>query len=254
MRTRLLGGVAALIVAIIGAVLLITYVNSADQRAYADTETQEVYVVQKPIAAGTAAASLSDSVAKKPMPKGMVPADAVADLSSLSGKVTSVNLEVGEQLIAGRFADPATLHAPGRVDVPAGMQEVTVRLPIERVVGGALSAGDLVGVALSFPKDDNTPAQTRLSYNKVLVTGLQVSSGAAAPNNATAPAQNGGGGVGSASQNASNGEYLVTLARPAADAVRIVYAAEFGKVYLTKQSSASQNGDGGILDRTKVFQ
>jgi pilus assembly protein CpaB len=133
------------------------------------------------------------------------------------------------------------------------MQEVTVRLPIERVVGGALSAGDLVGIALSFPKEDATPAQTRLSYNKVLVTGLQVSSGATAQNNATAPAQN-GGGVGAASQNASNGEYLVTLARPAADAVRIVYAAEFGKVYLTKQSSASQNGDGGILDRTKVFQ
>lgn len=252
MRTRLLGGVAALIVAIIGSVLLITYVNGADQRAYASTETEDVYVVQKTIAAGTASTSLGDSVAKKPMPKGMIPTDSVMDLGSLQGKVASVALEPGEQLLSSRFVDPTSLHAPGRVDVPAGMQEVTIRLPIERVVGGALSAGDTVGILISFDGQNNTLAQTQFTYNKVLVTGIQLSSGATAPNNAT---QGSGSGSGSSSSNSSNGgEYLVTLARPASDVTKLVYAAEFGKVYLTKEPAAAQNGDAGIIDRTKAFQ
>ncbi|KHL05099.1 hypothetical protein LK10_03580 [Sinomonas humi] len=238
-------------VAIIGSVLLITYVNGADQRAYASTETQDVYVVQKLIPAGTTSTSLGDSVARKPMPKGMVPADSVTDLSSLQGKVASVALEPGEQLLASRFVDPASLHAPGRVDVPAGMQEVTLRLPIERVVGGALSAGDTVGIIVSFDAQNNTLAQTQFTYNKVLVTGIQLSTGAAAQNNAT---QASGSGSGPGNSNSNSGDYLVTLARPASDVAKLIYAAEFGKVYLTKEPAAAQNGDAGIIDRTKAFQ
>ena len=54
MKTRLLGGIAALLVAMIGTVMLVMYVQNADKRALADTETESVYVVEKPIAAGTA--------------------------------------------------------------------------------------------------------------------------------------------------------------------------------------------------------
>lgn len=259
MRTRLLGGVAAVIVAIIGTVLLITYVNGADRRAFASTETQDVYVVQKPIAAGTRAESLGDSIVKRPLPKAAIAENAVTDLSSLKGKAVSADLEPGEELLASRFVEPAALQTPGRVDVPAGLQEVTVRLPIERVVGGTLSAGDTVGVFLSLPKDNRHPDQTQLSYHKVLVTGVQLATGAAAPNNADAPApdteKKGSGALGgSKSTTANTGEYLVTLARTAADAERIVFTSEFGKVYLSKEPAGAKENNGGVLDRTKVFR
>ena len=52
MKTRLLGGIAALLVAIIGTVLLVSYVQNADKRAMAGTETETIYVVQKAIPAG----------------------------------------------------------------------------------------------------------------------------------------------------------------------------------------------------------
>lgn len=257
MRTRLLGGVAALIVAIIGTVLLLTYVNGADRRALADVQTQDVYVVQQSIPAGAAADAVSAAVALKPIPKAAIPADPVTDLTALKGKVTSVALEPGEQLLSSRLVDPAALATPGRAEVPSGMQELTVRLPIERVIGGALAPGDTVGVLLSLPKEDNAPAQTQLAYHKVLVTAVQLSSGANAGEAASGSQQNSSsGGLNSSTKSSSQpaGDYLVTLARPAADAERIVYAAEFGKVYLTKEPAAAQENTSGVVDRTKVFR
>ena len=257
MRTRLLGGVAALIVAIIGTVLLITYVNGADARALANTETAEVYVVQKTVPAGTPSTNLGDAIVKKPVPKGVTAADAVSDLTALQGQVVAVDLQAGEQLLATRFVEPGELRGPSRAEVPVGMQEVTVRLPIERVVGGTLSAGDTVGVFLSIDKEDAAPAQTQLTYHKVLVTGFQMASGAAAENTADqAQEQTGGasGGLNSGRKAANNGEYLVTLARPAAEAERIVYTTEFGKVYLSKEPDEAAEDNTGVIDRTKVFR
>lgn len=256
MKTRLLGGVAALIVAIIGTVLLLTYVNGADRRALADVQTQDVYVVQKSIPAGAAAEAVTAAVALKPIPKAAIPADPVTDLTALKGKVTSVALEPGEQLLSSRLVDPAALKTPGRAEAPAGMQELTVRLPIERVIGGVLAPGDTVGVLLSLPKEDNAPAQTQLAYHKVLVTAVQLSSGANAENASGAQGSGSGGTLNNGGKSSSQpaGDYLITLARPAADAERIVYATEFGKVYLTKEPASSQENNSGVVDRTKVFR
>ena len=89
MRTRLLGGVAALIVAIIGTVLLITYVNGAERRAFAGTETQEVYVVQSAVAANTPASALGNAVTKKSLPAAAVAEGAVTDLQDIQGQVAA---------------------------------------------------------------------------------------------------------------------------------------------------------------------
>jgi pilus assembly protein CpaB len=254
MRTRLLGGVAALIVAIIGTVLLITYVNGAESRAFAGTETREVYVVQTAVAANTPAASLGNAITKKSLPAAALPEGALTDLNDLQGKVAAVALEPGEVLLASRFSSPDAVEGNGRVAVPEGMQEVTVRLPIERVVGGTVSAGDTVGVFFSLGDGANGP-QTQLTFHKVLVTGVQLASGEAASNNASSPQENAsGGGLKSSGAGAGTGEYLVTLARPAAEAERIVFATEFGTIYLSKEPSKAVENNEGVVDRTKVFR
>jgi pilus assembly protein CpaB len=245
--------VAALIVAIIGTVLLITYVNGAESRAYAETETREVYVVKDSIAAGTAAGAVAKSVEKKALPAASLADSAVTDLGSIQGKVAAVALEPGEVLLESRFASANELRGPNRFAVPEGMQELTLKLPIERVVGGTLSAGDTVGVFLSFPKDEGAPAQTQLTYHKVLVTGVQMTSGAVAQNNATAAPTAPASGTARSSSTA-NGEYLVTLARPTADAERIVFATEFGTLYLSKEPGSANENNAGTVDRTKVLR
>ena len=259
MKARLLGGIAALVVAIIGTVLLVSYVQGADRRALANTETAEVYVVQKEIAAGTSAANFGDSVVKKSVPKSAVASDSVTTLAELGQKVSAVGLVPGEQLLATRMVDPTQLVGPGRVAVPSGLQEVTVKLTLDRIVGGSLKAGDTVGVILSYAANDklNVPDQSQLVFHKVLVTAVQNSTGAVAQDQSatTTTETTSDGALGSKSSAAqANGGYLVTLARPSIDVEKIVHAIEFGKVYLSKESASSTTTNTGVMERIRVFQ
>src|SRR6478672_4675158 len=163
MKTRLLGGIAALLVAIIGTVLLVSYVQNADKRALAGTETESIYVVQKAIPAGTAADQLSARVTKKDVPKLALAENSITNLASLGSKVTAVTLMPGEQLLSSRLVDANAFLGPARVQVPAGMQELTLKLPIERVAGGILKAGDTVGIFLSMDVAADGAAGTKLS-------------------------------------------------------------------------------------------
>ncbi|MDQ4501877.1 RcpC/CpaB family pilus assembly protein [Sinomonas sp. ASV322] len=251
---------AALIVAIIGTVLLLTYVSGADRRALANVDTVDVYVVQKEIPAGTPASSLSDYATKKPLPKSAVPENPVTDLASIQGKVASIALKPGEELLASRFTETAALQTPGRVAVPAGMQEVTIKLPMERVVGGNIAAGDTVGIVVSLPKEEPLPAQTQMTFNKVLVTAVQMSNGAVVQSSSsvqtttTTPGQGALNANGASSNAPATGDYLVTLARPASDIERIVFAMQNGQVYLTKEPASATDGTSAPVDRAKVLR
>ncbi len=150
MKARLLGGIAALVVAIIGTVLLFTYVQGADRRALANTETEDILVVKQDVPAGTPASQLSQYVVTKAVPRTAVASDGVEDLTSVGSKVTSVALGPGEQLLNSRLVEANAYLGPARVAVPAGLQEITLRLGIERVVGGTVQAGDTVGIFISM--------------------------------------------------------------------------------------------------------
>ena len=53
MKTRIIGAVLALILAVVGAFFLVTYVRGADARAQQGAEMTDVYVVQTEIPRGT---------------------------------------------------------------------------------------------------------------------------------------------------------------------------------------------------------
>jgi pilus assembly protein CpaB len=150
MRRRLLAAFVALVLALAGAVVLVAYVRGADARAAAGMQTVPVLVVQHLVPEGTPADQLADAVDTELVPAKTAVPGRVADLADLAGKVATVDLQPGEQLLAGRFAFPDDLRAPGTVDVPAGDQEVSVLLDPQRAVGGRLKAGDKVGVYLSI--------------------------------------------------------------------------------------------------------
>lgn len=237
-----------------------SYVQGADRRALANTETSEILVVQKEIAAGTAAENFGDSVIKKTVPKSSVAADSVSTLAALGQKVSAVGLVPGEQLLATRMVEPAQLLGPGRAPVPSGLQEVTVKLTIDRVVGGSLKAGDTVGVILSYAENDklNVPDQSQLVFHKVLITAVQNSTGAVAQEQAAATTTTDNSSDGALNSKSSaaqaNGGYLVTLARPSTDVEKIVHAVEFGKVYLSKESESSTADNTGVMERMRIFQ
>jgi pilus assembly protein CpaB len=254
-KTRLLGGIAALIVAIVGTVFLVNYVQNADKRALADTETETVYVVEKAVAAGTGTDKMADAVVKKKVPKLAIAAGALTDLNDVNEKVTAVALVPGEQLLSTRFVEADAFLGASRAQVPAGMQEITLKLPIERVVGGKISAGDTVGVFLSADAAAGGASGTQLTFHKVLVTAAQFSNGSAAKmQDESAEGEKNAGALTAKKSATSDGTYMITLARNSADAERIVFATEFGSVYLSKEPANAVEASSGVVTSARLFR
>jgi pilus assembly protein CpaB len=173
MPRRIIAAVAAVLLAVLGAVVLINTVRGADARARAGEQLVDVLVVGSEVAAGTSADSVGGSVSVQQVPQRLVAPGAVADLSALAGRVATASLLPGEQVVAGRFADPAALAPAGTVAAPAGMVEISVSLDAQRAVGGVLEAGDKVGVQLT-QQDSDASGLTAYSvhsvFHDVLVT------------------------------------------------------------------------------------
>ena len=72
MKSRLLAGAAAVVLAIVGAMLVISYAQGADQRAVKNLEPVAVLVVKTAIPAGTPVESMTASVATEQLPAAAV--------------------------------------------------------------------------------------------------------------------------------------------------------------------------------------
>jgi Flp pilus assembly protein CpaB len=228
MRIRIIGAILALILAAVGAVAVIVYVRDADVRAANGAALAPVYIVETAVPAGTPGEELGEYVRVEQIASNAIQPDHVTALADLEGLVTTVPLLPGDQLVAGRFADPADLAALGNVIVPDGMQEVTIALPVEQVVGGAVRGGSSVGVVVTlFGKDATT---TQFVLNEVLVTRVQAGDNfnPAATEEDSAPVKT----------------IMVTVALPTADVERLVFAAELQQtnaagIWLTLQPDGS---------------
>ncbi|WP_422933886.1 Flp pilus assembly protein CpaB [Sinomonas sp. P47F7] len=243
MKSRLVAGAAALVAAIIGVVLVISYANAADSRAQAGMKPTDVLVVTKAVPQGTTIDKLGDSVQLKTLPAEAIAPTALHSLDGMSGKVVSTALQPGEQLLSDRLADPSSLTAPGTVPVPAGLQEVSFQLSPDRAVGGRLQAGDLVGIFLSFDHgavSSGGPESTALVYHVVLITNVQ---GAQTADNSS-----------SSSSKPAAAPLMITAAVTDAQATKIVFSAQYGTIWLSKEQASSPQGNSGTIDRSKVYQ
>lgn len=185
MKTRIIGAIVALVLAVIGTVVLVGYVRGADQRAAEGAEFVDVYVVDESIPEGTPAADIEEFISRTELPAISVAEDRVTDLADLQGLVTAAELLPGDQLREDRFVDPAVLAAQGDVPVPEGMQEVTVALEVQRVVGGAVRPGSRIGIVVTNKIEPGQPTgegtattfpATRFIDNQVLVTRVRAGS------------------------------------------------------------------------------
>jgi pilus assembly protein CpaB len=224
MSRRVVGILAALVLAAVGTVALVAFVRGAEDRALEGEEVVGVLIVDDTIEAGTPADQIGTLVRLEEIPRKIVAAGAVADLTSLEGLVASVDLVAGEQLTTARFVTPEVFAPTGgrKIDVPPGLLEVTVSLDSSRTVGGLLSPGDTVAVVATLAGE--TGAQTHLVLHKVLVTNVQGPAITAAPEVtsdivASRPA-------------APEGVYLITLAADPVAVERLVFIVENGSMYL----------------------
>ena len=236
MKSRLVAALLAGLLAVVGGVLLIGYVSRADDRAMAGMATQTVLVVTAPLPEGATSEELARSVEPRRLPAVAVAPGSATSLEQLEDRVTTTALQPGEQLLTSRLVDPATAAATQGVVVPPGLQKVSVQLEGQRVVGGEVAAGDLVGVFVSA-KDDNRN-YTRLVLQKVLV--LAVRGGAASSGD-----DDGAGDPSSTT--------VVTLAVDAAGAQQVVFGAEHGSVWLSAESDDTPTSRLPVLTQKEMF-
>ncbi|MCC2594133.1 hypothetical protein LKO27_12020 [Tessaracoccus sp. OS52] len=228
MGRRVIPAVVAVVLFLVAAALVASYVVNADKRASAELEPTPVLVVTQPIPEGEAAV-LGTNVELRELPLTAIPPDAVSDIEDLDDRVASTDLLVGEQVLESRFISPESVTGDD-VEVPEELAQVTIALDAQRTLGSRLKAGDTVGVNISYivrhvgvpgefvreDEDDSTYAITDAILHKVLVTRVQT------------------GVVAEEGQVEAIAEApLITLAVSAQDAQRVIWAAEYGTIWLS---------------------
>jgi pilus assembly protein CpaB len=240
-KRRLLGIIGALVLAILGTLVLVSYVNGAEDRALEGEKTVKVLVAAEPIGAGTSAAGLEGKVTFERVPQKVQAEGAVTSINQLGKRVTETDLMPGEQILQGRFVTPGeaeTAESQGG----DGLLETTIALDPARALGGQLRAGDTVAVVSSFdpfdtPDGTKTPNQTHILAHKVRVTRVQIDA------DGSSETESEGDDDENQAQPAPSGQLLVSLELSAPDVERVVFTAEFGRVWLAVEpENADESG------------
>lgn len=258
MRRKLLGIVLAVVLAGGGTLVLLAYVQAAEDRALAGERIVEVLVADEAIAKGTPAATLGGAVRTERIPEKVQASGSVASLDDLTDRVALADILPGEQIVTARFATPeayAMQEGLGGMPIPDGLQAVTVALSPEQAVGGQLRPGDLVGVVASFTQQTGEGEEatsrhsTHMILQKVLVTLVQGDTGQ------TTDDEDDGDATREPSQpGPPTGSFLVTMAVDGPAAERIIFAAEHGSLWLTFQPPAAR--EDGVAPQTmeRIYQ
>jgi len=257
MRIRIIGAIVAVLLAVAGTITVVTYVQGADERAAKGAQLVEVYVIKDAVPQGSTSAVVKDHLTITRIPRNAAQPGRVTDLSTIAGKVAAVDLLPGDQLVIGRFVDPATLAQRGEVPVPAGLQQVTILLPVERVVGGAITAGSHVGIVVTVDStsvDGTGSPTTKFAFENVLVTKVQ-GGNTYTPSSGTST---GASNSTSSSSAAAVSAIMVTVAVSTPDVERLVWAAEAqtrqkAGIWLTLQTDATDRAGSAPVTGNDVF-
>jgi pilus assembly protein CpaB len=221
MGRRIIAIVAALVVALLGAVGVVVYAQAADGRAVQGQATQTVFIAKAAVPMGTTAADavnqqlmVPEKVVSKGVPQGALTAVS-ADIAKL---VATSSILPGEIILTSRFG---ALPSTGNTQViPAGKIAITVSLTDPQRIAPLLTPQshiiifDTVGVKSGATATSSQV--TRILLPDVEVIGVGSQTAQPAPT-ATAGAQ----------QPAGNGA-LVTVALSPTDAELLVHAVQTG--------------------------
>lgn len=258
-KRRIVGLVAAMLLALVGTVSLVAYVRSAKDQAVAQEELVDVYVVDEFVPKGADPDTIKSSVDIEQVPARLIQTGAVTNLDAIGDQIAASDLQPGDQLLTARLGLEETVS-----DEITDKVQISTLLEAQRAVGGAIQKGDLVGVYVSFDPFDSdvsgepveaadtaepaaldafgsvpaeaasseesigsamTPNLSRLEFRNVLVTNVQTTS-------EPVTSSTEGDDEPTIAQ-VSGTQYVVTLAMSPEESERFVFATEFGRVWLS---------------------
>jgi pilus assembly protein CpaB len=209
-RTVLL--VAAVLVAAIGAGLVLIYVHDVNQKVKAREAPEQILVAKKVIPAGTtgAAASADGDLQFMKVAREAVAKGALATIDPVANLVALAPIYPGEQILGQKFGKQ---NASSALTIPtAGTVALSISLPGPAGVNGFIAPGSQVAVFLT------SAGATKLILPRVSV--IAVGSRTLVPSSGQA--------TGTTQQSD-----VVTFGVTAAQAQTLIYAQSAGSLYLT---------------------
>jgi pilus assembly protein CpaB len=228
-QRRTVGIIAAVVLALLGTLGLVAYVQGAKDRAVAGEKLVTVYVASDKIAAGTPSTEVADLVKTEKVPAKVRASDAVQSLDDIKGDVASIEVLPGEQLVRSRFVGAATALVSSNTakGVPIGFFGSTVSLEPDQALGGQVRAGDRVAVVGVNTNGQAADAENaKMLARDVLVTSVQIDG------------SNGANPEKKEVTEAPTGKFFVTLALTQPDLESVVTVVNGGKIWLAADPGA----------------
>jgi len=225
-QRRTVGIVAALVLALLGTLGLVGYVQGAKNDAVAGEKLVRVYVASDRIPAGTAASRIPDLVKIEKVPAKVKADQAITNFKAVKGDVTSIDVLPGEQLVTSRFV-PANVAAATAKGIPAGMFGATFSLDPEQALGGQVRAGDHVAIVGITNNNGAVSDTSTMLASKVLITSVQIDG------------SNGDNPKRKEVTTAPTGKFFVTFALNQADLEKVVASVNSGRIWLAADPSAN---------------
>jgi len=236
--------VAALL-AVLGIVAVLAYVQKANQRAVQGMKAEYVLVAKQAIPSGTVVeqAYRGGLLTREQLPASSVPVDAVhtvaADISKL---VTSAAIQPG-QLLLREMLVPAR-QVTGAIAIPSGKVAVSVEVCLAAAVAGYVKPGSFVAVFDTYGsgksqsqnlqqtcQGTHQAANAGTVFTRMVLPSVQVLSVTAAPPPQGSTSTTGTVVGGGASSSAIQGAVFVTLAASQKDAEKLILMSEAGLPY-----------------------
>jgi pilus assembly protein CpaB len=209
-RTVLL--VAAILVAALGAGLVLIYVHDVNQRVKAREAPEQILVAKKTIPAGTsgATASAEGDLALTKVAREAVAPGALAKIDPVANLVTLAPIYPGEQILSDKFGKQG---AQNLLTIPtAGTMALSISLSGPARVNGFLAPGSQVAVFLT------SGGSTKMILPRVTVIAVGTKTLVPASGQATGADQQ---------------SDVVTFGVTAAQAQALIYAQTAGSLYLS---------------------
>jgi pilus assembly protein CpaB len=145
--------IVAVVVALVAAGAIYSYLNSVQDRAYNNAKLVKVYRVDKDIKKGLPGETAIDQnyVKSGDIPQKYRPTTALTDINAIRGKVALNDLSSGQIVVDGMFVEPRAATVSFAQRIPPGQVAVTIQVDTIRGVAGLIVPGDQVNMLASAP-------------------------------------------------------------------------------------------------------
>ena len=145
--------IAAVVVAVVAAVAIYSYLNNVQNRAYHNAKLVKVFRVSKDVKKGLPGEQAVDGsfVKSDDIPQKFRPTTALTDINAIRGKVALSDLSAGQVVVDGMFVEPRVAQVSFAQRIPAGQVAITISTDQVRGVAGLIVPGDKVNMLAAAP-------------------------------------------------------------------------------------------------------